>query len=273
MPESGFNILKRKISAIIDDGRQDFYDEINRETVKFASRGFSVPIGNPGVKIVELLVRQIRDISINSLKVISDLADKKVLDVNSQSKHRIIAIVMNEVSNEAGKLKLYADKQYAKAPIQGKMANLIFEATTKVKKEIELELDILINSNKPKEINSVFNVYNYGTANAIQAGHNNYINQNITEKTDKLVASILDILQQIKLQDAKTLPHGLKESIEEALVELQSPGDEKNMFKVQSCLLMTMTTLQTLPALKPAVAVLVTAYDYYFGTNASQMFK
>ncbi len=120
--------------------------------------------------------------------------------------------------------------------------------------------------------NSVFNVYNYGSANAIQAGHNNFINQTTAEKSEKLVSSISSLLQQLKLQEADSLPPGLTTSIEETLVELQRPDNEKNMFKVQSCLMMTMTTLQTLPALKPAVATLVSAYDYYFGTNVSAMF-
>jgi len=46
MAESGVSILQRKISALIDEGRQAFYDEVRSETTKEGSRGFSRPSGN-----------------------------------------------------------------------------------------------------------------------------------------------------------------------------------------------------------------------------------
>ena len=279
MTNTVFNILQRKLSAFVDDGRQAFYDEIGREVGKVASRGFSMPTGNLRYRIVELSAERVRNVSKIGLDVANELNEKHVLIIDSRSKQAIIEAIMSEVSKESDKLKQFAKNRLPNAapPGGGNPLNIITEAVARAYNEIEIELDILINSKKKNEVNSVFNVYNYGNANAIQAGQNNIINQIVTadmsEKAEKLTSSITQLLQQLKLHSADTLSTGLTSSIEETLIELHRPETEINMFKVQSVLMMTMTTLQTLPALKPAVTALVTAYDYYFGTNVSTMFN
>ena len=271
MTDSGLSILKRKLSAFRYDGRQAFYDMLDLESAKVASRGFTRPTGALLYKKVELSAERIRIISKKGLDVINELAERQVIKIDGLSKQSIVETVMAEVLNEADMLKKYEDNWLKNSPPGSNLPSIITDSAVKAKNEIEIELDILINSKKKNEVNSVFNVYNYGSANTIQTGHNNIINQTITDKSEDLVSAITELLQQLKLQDADSLPLGLTKSIEETLVELRRPDNEKNMFKIQSCLMMTMTTLQTLPALKPAVISLVTAYDFYFGTNVTAM--
>lgn len=273
MTDSGLNILHRKLSAFIEDGRQVFFDEIRRESAKDASRGFPMPSGALIYKKVELSAERIRTISKKGLEVINDLAVRQVVKIDALSKQAIIETVMSEVLKEADMLNSYVDEWLRSAPQGNSLPNIITESVVKAKEEIEIELDILINAKKTSEVNSVINVYNYGTANTIQAGHNNNITHSVPEKSEKLVAALNALLQQIKEQEVSSLPSGLTTSLEETLVELQRPDEDRNPFKIQASLMMAMTTLQTLPVLKPAVTTLATAYDYYFGTSLSTVFS
>jgi hypothetical protein len=273
MTVNGVDILQRKISTFIDDGRQVFYDEINRETAKDASRGFDMPTGNLRYRIVELSANRIRNIAKKAIEVVNELAEKRVLVMTIPSKQPILDAIMTELSKEASLLSAHADNWLANAPLASNLGNIITESVTRARTEADIELDILINTKTTNEVNSVFNIYNYGTANNIQAGHNNNITYVESEKSEKLVSALMALLEQIKVQEVSSLPSGLTTSLEETVVELQRPGNDKNSFKIQSSLMMAMTTLQTLPALKPAVATLATAYDYYFGTSLSTVFS
>ena len=73
MTDSGLGILKRKLSAFRDDGRQDFYDVLNLESAKVASRGFDMPSGALLYKKVELSAERIRNISKKCLEIINEL--------------------------------------------------------------------------------------------------------------------------------------------------------------------------------------------------------
>ncbi len=152
MTESGLNILQRKLSAFRDDGRQAFNDEIDRESRKFASRGFHKPGGIVRYKKVELSAERIRNISKKGLEVINELAERQVITIDGLSKQSTIETVMSEVSKEADMLKQYVDDWMANAQTGGSRINIITEAVTKAKNEIEIELDILINSKKTNEV-------------------------------------------------------------------------------------------------------------------------
>lgn len=273
MTVNGFDILQRKISVFVDDGRQGFYDDIDKEASNDAGRGFSMPTGQFLYRVVELSAVRIRNIAKKAIEIVSELAEKHVLSMSVSSKQPILDAIMSELSKEANRLSEHADTWLHGAPLADNFGNVITEAVTRAKAEVDIELDILINTKANKEVNSVFNIYNYGTANAIQAGHNNKMTYTETEKSEKLISALSALLQQIKTQEITALPSGLTTSLEETIEELHRPVNEKNSFKIQSSLMMAMTTLQTLPALKPAVATLVTAYDYYFGTGLSAMFS
>ena len=69
---------------------------------------------------------------------------------------------------------------------------------------------------------------NCGTVNAIQSGHNNSLRLNISDKEERLLSAINNLLNELKTQDDGTVSKDLIQTIEESLVELKCP--EKKWF-------------------------------------------
>ncbi len=219
-------------------------------------------------RIFQLSADRIKGITKNVIAMIHELTVKHILDLDASSKESIINTVMTEVSIEADNLMQYTSDLITQiqSTLDGSMFNDIQESVKRARNEIDTEMDVILLTKNKNDISSVFNIYNYGTAHSIQAGQNNYLTQNLSEKDEKLASAINNLLQELTLHGTDSFSSDLIKTVQDALVELNCP--EKNYFKIQSYL-MTMTTLQTLPALKPAVTTLATAYDYYFGTNVA----
>lgn len=205
---------------------------------------------------------------INSL--LMDLSERGILLVTIENKNELLEIIKGIYVSD-----ITAMKGTMNRPMLGKIDTTRYfeEAIHNGLERIESELEVLMLTRKETSAPSqTITLYNYGTIGAFQSGTQitATVNQEIEIKKEKLVAALNEIKNKVEDENIEN-SNDIVETIDDGINELSQ--ESINYFRLQGHLMMLMTTLQTLPNLKPAVAVLAQAYDYYFGTSIGNLLK
>ncbi len=265
------NLLQRKISDYFQSDLREMRDGSEKIYMDFGRRNICSPTMLH--QAAALCCEHIKKRSYYINEELHKLTEQGILTVTENNKTELIEVLKDVFSKDIQAIKQIVERRPLISNFSFDPDIYFAKAISEGIQRIEVELDTLILSKKDTGLPAhTLTIYNNGVIGAVQSGHNitATVNQHIDSKKEQLLAALQYLKNKVE-EESIINGNDIIETINDGINQI---GQEKvNNFKLQACLMMLMTTLQTLPNLKPAVAALAEASDYYFGTSIATILR